>query len=261
MVKALALGLATLATSGYATRNVQVMAVTGVPCTIVVDDANGCITIPEFPQNWATLGIDPKKITKIVISNSITAWPKDALTAFENLQYIETIGPAQPLEPNAGIVLTREHFHRNHMVTLQEIQLPSIVREIDYVTFWHYSFKHVDLSSCINLIKIGNDAFRACADLRQIDLSGCGSLTTIGEYAFWVCSELTSVSLPNNNLEIKRAAFKDCQKLQIVESLGNNIGNNIISVQPDAFSGCPENTLFMIPIERKESYDMSSFTK
>ena len=73
--------------------------------------------------------------------------------------------------------------------------------------------KSLDLSGCASLKSIGRNAFYDCSGLTSVDLSGCTSLTSIGRDAFQSCRGLTSVSLPSSLTDIGNAAFFFCNKL------------------------------------------------
>ncbi len=63
---------------------------------------------------------------------------------------------------------------------------------------------------------IGDAAFSGLDDLKQINLS---SIKVIGQNAFTDCVNLTTVILPNDNIEVKTAAFKGCKALSFVMNL------------------------------------------
>ena len=63
-----------------------------------------------------------------------------------------------------------------------------------------------------SVTKIGEEAFRGCANLTSIVIPN--SVTEIGDYAFRYCTSLTSIEIPNSVTEIGRRAFWVCSKLK-----------------------------------------------
>ena len=83
----------------------------------------------------------------------------------------------------------------------------------------------------MNVVGIGNDAFRSCSSLTSVTIPG--SVTSIGRSAFESCSSLTSVTIPEGMTNIRHHAFSGCTGLTSI-----TIPNSVISIGSEAFSGC-----------------------
>ena len=81
----------------------------------------------------------------------------------------------------------------------------SLLTEIGYYAFRACEVKHIDLSACKKLNKIGKGVFYLCKKMRTINLLGCEELNQIGEMAFGYCSQLDIVDL------------SQCKKLSKIE--------------------------------------------
>ena len=61
--------------------------------------------------------------------------------------------------------------------------------------------------------EVSQYSFSECNELTEVDLSNCISLTSIGDQAFSFCSELTCIILPSSLISIEGAAFQGCYAL------------------------------------------------
>lgn len=80
--------------------------------------------------------------------------------------------------------------------------------------------------------KIGDNAFRECADITEVIFPD--SVTEIGEYAFAYCKNLEKFYIPHNVKKIGHFAFAYCTGLKL-GFLSKEIGK----FYPDSFLECP----------------------
>ena len=98
----------------------------------------------------------------------------------------------------------------------------SLLTEIGYYAFRACEVKHVDLSACKKLNKIGKGVFYLCQKMRTINLLGCEELNQIGEMAFGYCSQLDIVDL------------SQCKKLSKIEYQAfEGAGHAIVTLPED----------------------------
>ena len=81
------------------------------------------------------------------------------------------------------------------------------------------------------IIRIGNEAFAGCENLRQVTLPE--SVVEIGYEAFCRCHKLKEITIPESVEKIGRAAFAHCSSLTSVHIPQG------VQVADDAFDGCP----------------------
>ena len=98
----------------------------------------------------------------------------------------------------------------------------SLLTEIGYYAFRACEVKHVDLSACKKLNKIGKGVFYLCQKMRTINFLGCEELNQIGEMAFGYCSQLDIVDL------------SQCKKLSKIEYQAfEGAGHAIVTLPED----------------------------
>ncbi len=121
----------------------------------------------------------------------------------------------------------------------------------------------LDLSLCMGLTSIGENAFAACAGLTSVTIPesvtnigyyaflGCtgltsvtipDSVTNIGYYAFYGCTGLTSITIPDSVTSIDEGTFSNCSGLTSVE-----IPDSVTSIGGEAFAACAGLTSITIP--------------
>ena len=107
---------------------------------------------------------------------------------------------------------------------------------------------NIDLSGCTGLTSIGSEAFEYCTSLTSLDLSGT-KISTLPSFVFQGCTNLTTVSLPEDLVEIKQAAFYKCTSLTTIE-----IGSAVTSLffDSDLFYGCT--SLTSIEVNENNEY-------
>ena len=82
------------------------------------------------------------------------------------------------------------------------------------------------------VVKIDNNAFCKCSDLREVVFSE--GLKTIGDAAFARCETLERITLPSTVTDIEKDAFLGCTMLREVACSGA-----LPSIEWNTFSGCP----------------------
>lgn len=90
---------------------------------------------------------------------------------------------------------------------------------------------NIDLSNCLSLINLTNDAFNSCENLVSIKLPE--NLQAIGNYAFAWCTNLTNIELPSSIESVANYAFDGCTNLTYHTSnngryLGNSSNNYLV---------------------------------
>ena len=84
-----------------------------------------------------------------------------------------------------------------------------------------------------SVLKIGNNAFRNCINLKEITISENALLTIIGSHAFDGCKLLSNINLPSTVNEIGSFAFYNCSSL-----LSINIPDSVITIEEYTFANC-----------------------
>ena len=92
----------------------------------------------------------------------------------------------------------------------------------------------IDLSRCINLEVIGNQAFSSCRKVKQIIIPNSITNIEIGWDAFSFCKSLEEIVIPENVKILGNGAFSYCKKLKKVH-FENPIG---ITIENRAFNKC-----------------------
>ena len=83
------------------------------------------------------------------------------------------------------------------------------------------------------LEKVGEDTFFNCSGLEEVTLPKC--VTVIEKRAFYGCESLWDINMPQSLREIKEAAFKNCERLELVDCAW--LGTLKI-IEKEAFRGC-----------------------
>ena len=84
-----------------------------------------------------------------------------------------------------------------------------------------------------SVLKIGNNAFRNCINLKEITISENALLTNIGSHAFGGCKLLSDINLPSTVNEIGSYAFYNCSSL-----LSINIPDSVTTIEEYTFTNC-----------------------
>lgn len=201
--------LAFLTQSGNATMLRVPSVLKGRDCEAVVDAAAGTLQISEFPARWSDLPMDPSRVTRLLLSNGLTTWPKGVLNAFVNLEHLEVYGPA-PVSTAQAIALDAGSDFIPHKKNLKTLQLPSLVTQISNRGFSQCPhLTSVDLPPSFD--RLEPMAFWHCPELRVVDLSKCQNLTVIPDLAFGGCVQLRCVKFPPRLVAIERGAFEETQ--------------------------------------------------
>ena len=119
-----------------------------------------------------------------------------------------------------------------YCVNLQSIEMQSnkIKRLGDYTFQFCESLVAVNLPS--SLIEINNSLFSNCTKLREVDIPA--GVTTIGTYAFRNCQALNRVGFVGNQvLTIQTNAFLDCSALTSIE-----LPEGLNTIEASAFKNC-----------------------
>lgn len=89
----------------------------------------------------------------------------------------------------------------------------------------------VDLSNCIHLESIRDEAFKNCGLLKEVKLPN--GIVSIGKRAFMMCKSLQSINMPNSITEIGEETFTGCKLLENV-----TVPSNIKHIRKGLFYGC-----------------------
>ncbi len=107
---------------------------------------------------------------------------------------------------------------------IEEIIVPSTIETIEAFAFAELkNLKKIDLSECLNLKYIGDEAFRKCESLEEVTIPR--SVKFIGEAAFIGCTSLRKVRISRSNeiIYVGNYAFSSCERLD--QSFATRIAN------------------------------------
>ena len=158
------------------------------------------------------------KLTKAVISSSVTAIPKYLFYKCSALSNVDIQGQ-----------LVAIPMYSFYGCKISALTLPNSVKDIcEYAFNSNTAMKSAVLGN--NVKSIGNYAFSGCSNLTNLDLGD--SLVTIGDYAF-NRSSVSSITIPNSVTKIGKYCFAENTKLEKV-----TIGNDCRELPEGVFSGC-----------------------
>lgn len=135
---------------------------------------------------------------------------------------------------------------------IEQITLPSTVKDIGEASFYNCSFETIDLPP--NLESIGEYAFGICSNLKSVDFPEsmriinsnafvrCGKLETVnmkhgvvylGHNAFNGCVSLKNITLSDSLTTIPLKTFSSCSALEEIY-----IPDSVVNIADNAFSSC-----------------------
>ena len=135
---------------------------------------------------------------------------------------------------------------------IEQITLPSTVKDIGEASFYDCSFESINLPP--NLESIGEYAFGLCSNLKSIDFPEsmriinsnafvrCGKLETVnmkhgivylGHNAFNGCASLKTITLSDSLTTIPLKTFTSCRALEEIY-----IPDSVVNIADNAFSSC-----------------------
>ena len=239
----------------------------------------GVFTVPDTVKTIKSAAfIDCKKLTKIIIPESVTSIAVDAFDGCNSDLIIEFSGDNASYEYDNGVLYncgktkiirvlfdivgrfvipdTVETLPNNvfeNQKNLTEVFIPDSVSTIPQNAFENCtSLETVSIE--IGTTDIGANAFLGCSSLKEISLPD--NLKSIGNYAFSGCTTLSNITIPESVTSIGSYAFSGCSKLKelvipdgvktIQTSLCENciglqtvvLGNGVQYIYSKAFSGC-----------------------
>ena len=103
-----------------------------------------------------------------------------------------------------------------------------------------------------SVLKIGNNAFSNCINLKEITISENALLTTIGSHAFDGCKLLININLPSTVNEIGTYAFYNCSSLTSIY-----IPSSVATIGSSAFYNCSNLTIYCETSSRPSGWDSS----
>jgi hypothetical protein len=153
------------------------------------------------------------------------------------------------------------------VIEIDGVEQPSVVSAYTFDTLGEHTVKYT-LTDPTN---IGEWAFRECRNLTSIVIPD--GVTSVGQNAFDVCNNLLSIDLPNSVTSIGEWAFANCPNLTRLNSNADGvfnipsgvtsinggtfaqcssltsctIGNNVTSIEHEAFSLCERLASINIP--------------
>jgi len=136
--------------------------------------------------------------------------------------------------------------------SLERIEVPSTVREIDGEVFSHCrSLSTVVLNEGLKII--GDGLFVNCGSLQHIEIPS--TVRVIPSYAFCVCCALRDVILNENLKKIGYNAFCECASLESIQ-----LPSSVDAIGRNAFEGC--NSLrFILLDEAPKTISRGSFSE
>ena len=192
-----------------------------------------------------------KKITRVVLPNSVTEIPTNAFKGCTALESI--IIPAG--------VKSIGNYAFNGCTSLTSVDLPGELKTIgtyafdgctnmasvtlgeELQTIGNYAFRKCAITSVVipdTVTNIGSSVFYGCTQLESVQLSK--SLKVIGASAFYNCTALTSITLPGSITSLGGSLFSGCTKLASV-----TIENGITSIPATIFQNCTSLTEIVLP--------------
>lgn len=120
------------------------------------------------------------------------------------------------------------------MPSLVSVVLPKNTEKIGNCVFRRYEYNETHLETVVipNTVKtIGNEAFRACVNLKNITLPK--ELESMGRWVFRDCRSLEQLFIPNTLRKIEEGCFIDCLKLKSI-----TIPANMVMSTGGQFNGC-----------------------
>ncbi|MCH5237537.1 MAG: leucine-rich repeat protein, partial [Muribaculaceae bacterium] len=163
---------------------------------------------------------DCKKLTSIIIPNSVTIIGREAFKDCKNLTSVE-IGNS---------VLDIQYSAFEGCSGLSELTIPKCVTSIGANAFKGCS-SLVEMRLPEGVTAIPEGAFADCTSLQKVIYSQ--NVDYLGDYAFNNCSALRSVKIPATLTEISGTVFTNCSSLTEI-----NIPNSVTTIDELAFQGC-----------------------
>lgn len=213
---------------------------------------DGILYVENFEQLNILNQTNKNKITKIILSESIKAIPKNAFYGLNNLRQVflpkklEEIGSnaffrCRALEsitiPNSVTKIGKNAFRECQ--SLVEVKLP---KDITYIESGVFSYcdnlKNIELPN--NITTIDSCAFQGCGKL--VDIKMPESLKKIVDNAFSDCASLEKIVLPKYVSLVGNRAFSNCQKLSNIV-----LNEKLREIGKFAFSSCKSITKLHLP--------------
>ena len=145
------------------------------------------------------------------------------------------------IDPSTKTVVLNEYIGKDYDKT---IYIPTSIMGNEVTEIGDRCFAGKPITTvCIkdNILKIGNEAFRACEELKSVVFLGSYDLDSVGQSAFRGCIKLTTVNLPCTK-RIETYAFGDCFALEKFE-----IKTGTEFVGSCCFKGCNNMKELVVP--------------
>ena len=194
-----------------------------------------CATQQQIDRN--------KKITKIVLPQTITYIGKGAFHELANLEQINIPEGVKEIDVEAfsgcchlrGLIVSEniEKIGNKAFYNCRKLEAVSIHKDMREVCegAFHGCASLKELVIPQNVEKISKDAFSGCSSLRKLTIPA--SVKIIGEEAFANCRKLREVGLCEGVEEIGKCAFYACQNLKNII-----IPKTVQRVGKEAFADC-----------------------
>ena len=139
----------------------------------------------------------------------------------------DTVIYIPPTSPDGDVVVAIGMSAFAENTNIRSIYMPETVIEVGAGAFYCADIENVYFSD--NILKIGNNAFFGCFNLKDFDFPK--SLQIIEYHAFNSCTSLTEITIPNGVTDIGEMAFAHCTGVKHfnIPSSVETIGEGAIS--------------------------------
>ena len=204
-----------------------------------------------------------KTLKKIVISEGVTAINNYAFSNMENLEEltigkdVKTIGSyafndcrkLKTINYNAINVSSNNYIFTNAGRDTEDGVTVNFGKDVAYIAQRLFDSGNVDsynkitkvnFDSDANIVKIYENAFNYCKDLKSIVIPN--TVTTLSNYAFSNCTSLEEITLPNQITYLAQSLFSGCTSLKSI-----TIPNTVEYIYNYAFYNCTSLEEIVIP--------------
>lgn len=225
---------------------------------------DGCTTLTNDSNDQEGLFYNCKKLTKVTLSDYITALPKYCF--YNCVKLVEVKMPSALTTLNYGIFmacssLSSLHIPKNVTSIGNSIiqNCPSVVSltvDSENTTYDSRNNCNCIINKSTNTLLFGsgvatipntvtsiaNSAFMGRNNLQEITIPS--SVTSIGQYAFSICRSLSTLSIPASVTTIGNYAFRGCSTLS---SVTINTSTTLTALGTSLFENCTSLKSFTIP--------------
>ncbi|MBQ4058347.1 MAG: leucine-rich repeat protein [Lachnospiraceae bacterium] len=218
----------------------------------------GCVSLEKIDIPDSVIVIDCcafrwcQNISEIDLSNrlkEIGTWAFAGCTSLEELEIPNTVETV--IRYYDGMTINKLVSPFEGCSNLQKVILQEGMKNVPSCLFKWCTTGLEEVVLPNSIIKIGENAFNSCRDLKTIDLPD--GLAEIEEAAFIACSSLESIEIPNVVSSMSPSVFEECSSLVEV-----NLPEALENIKSKAFYNCTSLTEVKIP-EKVHTINSSAF--